>query len=494
MNAKNPGLLTACYLMCLMSIVFEVRAQDGRHPKSDGQTEEAHVSSWERQATEIKKPTLRIDGYRGIWFDLGQRSQVGSKYSGGLGTYTAKHHPLAIYAPAAEKTFFVYGGTSELQKRHLLAMISYYDHRTKRVPKPVVVHDKKGVNDPHDNPSIQIDSKGRLWVFVSGRGRKRPGHIYRSRLAYDIASFKHVDESEFTYPQPWWLDDRRCLLLFTKYTKGRELYWRESDADGRKWSEDRKLAGMGGHYQVSNVRAGRVITAFNLHPGGDVDQRTNLYFAQTDDGGQTWRTASGEIIEVPIVDSKSPTLVHNYLAKKRLVYLKDIGFDAQGNPVILYVTSSHYQPGPSGNPRTWTIAHWKGKEWEFNEVTQSTHNYDMGSLYIEADGLWRIIAPTEPGPQLQGAGGEIAIWIGDDQGRTWKKTHNITRDSPRNHGYVRRPVNAHADFYGFWADGNPNMMSESRLYFTNKSGNQVLCLPYDLESPSSSLSRLYAEE
>ena len=52
-----------------------------------------------------------IPGYRGIWFDLGQRSTHGSKYSGGLGTYTAKHCPLAIHAKAVNRTFFVYGGT-----------------------------------------------------------------------------------------------------------------------------------------------------------------------------------------------------------------------------------------------------------------------------------------------------------------------------------------------------------------------------------------------
>ena len=54
-----------------------------------------------------------IPGYRGIWFDLGQRSAHGSKYSGGLGTYTAKHCPLAIHAKAVNRTFFVYGGTPE---------------------------------------------------------------------------------------------------------------------------------------------------------------------------------------------------------------------------------------------------------------------------------------------------------------------------------------------------------------------------------------------
>ena len=39
-----------------------------------------------------------VDGYRGIWFALGQaRSGFGDKYSGGLGTYTMKHIPMAVY-------------------------------------------------------------------------------------------------------------------------------------------------------------------------------------------------------------------------------------------------------------------------------------------------------------------------------------------------------------------------------------------------------------
>src|SRR5687767_8564395 len=45
------------------------------------------------------------NGYRGIWFTLGQFSKHGDKYSGGLGTYTANHVPLAVYAPQVDKTF-----------------------------------------------------------------------------------------------------------------------------------------------------------------------------------------------------------------------------------------------------------------------------------------------------------------------------------------------------------------------------------------------------
>jgi len=62
----------------------------------------------------------RVDGYRGIWFTLGQMSELGDKYSGGLGTYTANHNPMAVYSEKADKTFFTYGGTIKDQ-RHLSA-------------------------------------------------------------------------------------------------------------------------------------------------------------------------------------------------------------------------------------------------------------------------------------------------------------------------------------------------------------------------------------
>ena len=111
------------------------------------------------------------NGYKGIWFTLGQFSEYGDKYSGGLGTYTADHIPIAIYSSKAKKTFFTYGGTTGSDDRHLLIMISYFDHRTGMVPKPVIVYDKQGVDDPHDNASLSIDNEGFIWVFVSGRSR-----------------------------------------------------------------------------------------------------------------------------------------------------------------------------------------------------------------------------------------------------------------------------------------------------------------------------------
>jgi len=422
-------------------------------------------------------PQQKDDGYRGIWFTLGQVSEYGDKNPGGQGTYTAKHVPLAVYSPEAEKTFFVYGGAKQ-GKRHLLAMASYYDHRRGVVPRPVIVHDKGGVDDPHDNPSIALDEHGHIWVFVSGRARRRPGFKYRSVEPLSIERFELISEEEMAYPQPWWIDGKGFLYLFTKYTGVRELYWNTSP-DGRGWTEHRKLAGMGGHYQTSNRRGNRVITAFNMHPEGICDRRTNLYFVQTNDMGRTWRTADGTPIETPMTDPQCPALVRDFRAEERLVYIKDINFDADGNPVIFVVTAAFHQPGPIGDPRIWTIAHWDGKRWRLHEVTRSTGNYDMGSLYVEGN-TWRIIGPTEPGPQRHGTGGEVSVWTSRDSGATWNKVRDVTSDSHFNHSYVRRPVDARSDFYAFWADGNPDEFSLSHLYFTNRDGDRVWRLPYDM--------------
>lgn len=434
---------------------------------------------------DVLPPGTKVDGYKAIWYSLNQFSKYGDKYSGGLGTYTANHVPMAIYAPEVEKTFFIYGGAKDGQ-RYLLDMVSYYDHKRQVVPRPVVVHDKRGVDDPHDNPSLCIDGQGYLWVFVSGRATARKGYIYRSTEPYSIDAFELIEEREMTYCQPRWIEGQGFLHLFSKYEKisqnmaHRNTYWTTSP-DGRTWSEDRTMATIGGSYQTSHHRGNKVFTAFNMHPGGNVDGRTNLYFLQTDDGGETWLTVSGDPVNLPLLEADNPALVRDYQKEKRLVYIHDLDLDRHGRPVILYVTSRDCKPGKYGDPRWWTVAHATADGWEYSEVTSANHNYSTGALYVEDDGTWRIIGPTEPGPQPVGSGGEVAVWTSRDEGKTWQKECDVTTGSPRNHNYVRRSVNAHPDFYAFWADGNPDEFSPSYLYFANREGTKVWRLPYDME-------------
>ena len=434
----------------------------------------------------------KIDGYRGIWFELGQPYEYGDKYSGGLGTYTVKHRPLAIYNEKVNKTFFVYGGTTGKKSKHLLCMIGYYDHATGRVAKPTVVYDKQGVDDPHDNPSLLIDNDGYLWVFVSGRNVSRPGFKFKGKKPYDISSFVQITEEEMTYPQPWIYESGEMLHLFTKYTGRRELYY-ETSKNGVNWTEDKKLAGiraeghkLGGHYQVSAKYKNKVATFFNRHPNGNVDKRTDLYYLQTGDAGETWSTANSKPLEIPLRQVESPARIQDYFSTKKNVYLKDINFYEDGKPICLYLTSGGHEPGPLNSPREFRLTYWDGTVWQTNVVCETSHNYDMGSLFIEDD-RWLVVVPSEKGPQQYGTGGEIVMWESYDKGGHWKKVKQVTANSPRNHGYVRRPEFAKNPFYFFWADGNADKMSISKMYFSDAEGN-IRMLPYrmkeDFERPA----------
>jgi len=219
-----------------------------------------------------------------------------------------------------------------------------------------------------------------------------------------------------------------------------------------------------------------------MHPSPTgLNERTNIYYLETIDFGASWKTVEGKTVETPFSEAQNAALVHDYKVEGLLVYLKDLTFDAQGRPVILYLTSKGYASGPSNDPRTWITAQWKGTGWKFSPVTTSDHNYDHGSIYIESDGTWRIIAPTDPGPQAYGTGGEMVMWTSQDEGKTWNRIKQLTHGSPRNHTYARHPVNAHPGFYTLWADGDAFQPSGSSLYYTNQTGEHVWRLPVRME-------------
>jgi hypothetical protein len=412
-------------------------------------------------------------GYRGIWYQI--KSKDGIKYSGGLGTYPQQIRPMAVYSAEANKTFFVYGGRPK-EKNELLHMVSYFDHVTKTVPRPRILLTKKTA-DAHDNPAIALDGDGHVWVFSNTHGPEKRSSIHRSAKPYEIDAFETVaDKISLSYGQPWFVDGRGFMLIQNRYADGRAVAFQTS-RDGRAWSDPGLLAQFKGHYQISGVsRDGkRLGVAFNYHPRG-LDTRTNLYYVETSDFGDTWRTANGEALAVPLKDVTNAALVHDYEANGLLVYLKDIQFDAGGRPILVYLTSKHHEPRPGAGPHAWHTAHWTGDGWRIRDVATSDHNYDFGQLYAEAN-TWKLVAPLAPGPAPFMTGGEVEMWQSSDDGATWAKLKSLTHDSPRHHTFVRQPLNPHDDFYAFWADGDPSKASDSSLYFTDKQGSGVWRLP-----------------
>ncbi len=421
------------------------------------------------------------DGFIGIWYmNQPSNDEFVYKYSGGMATYPWQHHPIAIYRPEVNKTFFVYGGRYK-EKNSLLHCISYFDHSTSLVARPRVLLDKK-TTDAHDNPVLCIDDQGYLFVFSSSHGTSRPAYIHRSRRPYDISEFDNIATTNFSYPQPWHLGEKGFVFLHTRYAGGRVLHIMHSQ-DAVEWTEPRVLAHIdAGHYQVSHTDGRRIATAFNYHPKGKgLNYRTNLYYTESLDAGHTWKNVLGEELTLPLSDPDNPALVAEYASTGQLCYMRCVRFDLEGRPIILFVTSSGYQSGPQNDPRYFVTAAWNGNEWVVREAMRCDNNYDFADLEIREDGVWQISGSTEAGPQAYNTGGELAIWTSEDHGQHWQLVRQLTMNSKYNHNFPRRPLNSHPQFYLIWADGNARQPSESSLYFTDRTGSAIWQLPSEIQ-------------
>jgi hypothetical protein len=446
----------------------------------------------EKKVAKKELINLKAGGFRGIWYmNQPSNDKYVYKYSGGLGTYCAKHQPFAIYSEEADKTFFCFGGTDE-ENSTLYHNVSYFNHATGEVANPTIVLDKE-TNDAHDNPVISMDDEGYIWIFSTAHGTSRSSYISKSVNPYDISHFELVEATEivddkvqpldnFSYFQIWHSENKGFMAFYTKYNnKGHRVIGFNTSIDGIHWNEWEVIAHIQkGHYGISGEYEGNFSIAFNYHPEeGGLNYRTNLYYLQTTDFGKNWYNASGEKVDLPLTEVDNKALVKNYENRRMNCYLKDLNFDNNGNPLILVLTSLGYQSGPRNDPRRWTVFHFKEGKWENQIITTSDNNYDMGSIYVDEDNVWQLIAPVVPGPQQYNTGGEVAIWVNHNDGYGWRKKLQVTQHSRRNHSYVRRPVNAHHDFYALWADGHGRKPSESNLYFCNKEG-KVYLLPRDI--------------
>ncbi len=418
-------------------------------------------------ATE-EKVEVHPGDYRGVWYCSGRANLLPGKtcvYSGPMATYCAWHRPMAVFAPEVRTTFFVFGNADNAPS------IGRYDHAEGRFLEPVVL----GANpdgDAHRNPTLLVDETGCLTVFYGAHGH--PTRVLRSSRPFDTSAWTARPEiPQTTYPQPWQLVSGQLFVSYRGGKISQEPGWRfQTSSDGaRSWTTPTDLVTFPGCsiYAVTVAESGalprKVHIAWSRLGGGSEEEirtkhlwarRYDIYYAASEDWGQTWRRSDGSPYSLPIGEETADRI---YDCGTRGVWLKDIQVDPTGRPRILFNDAD-----PFTYESQWKVACLNAGGWAFSDVTKSDHMYDDGGLVILSEDDYRIYAPTtaaQPGED----GGEIETWQSRDGGASWRHLQSLTCGSAYSHNNVKVVYNheqSPGGFRIFWSYGDSVEPPETR--------------------------------
>ncbi len=386
----------------------------------------------------------------------------------------------AAYAPNRERTFFLYRGYSGNSQQPVL-MVSFYDHQLQKLARPRPIHPSCQIT-PDTSADFILDKGEYLWVFV-GSDKKQQARVYKSALPFSNAGFFPVKTTTFAHPKVIY-DKKNGFLLFHSVPGNDNStgIYLSSSHDGLQWSEPRLLVKLGeGHFYHAAAGENCVGLVFNYSPQKDQqDLRTNLYYIQSLDFGQTWQTPDGKMLKPPLRKKDNPALIRDYKSMKRVAFIKDLNFDAYDNPVILYLSALGPEFKGRRIRRTWYTARWF-RDWRVSGLITSDHNRDAGSLFLEPNNSWRLIAPTSPAEQQNMPGGQVVMWMSRDAGRSWFRS-TLTPETKHNHNHVIRPLDANEDCYALWSDNFCVDKAGNNLYLCTQQG-RVFKLPNKMEKP-----------
>lgn len=286
------------------------------------------------------------------WYSLGEGEIP--KYSGVMGTYTAKHLPIAVSCSMGDFATYSNNQSGELEI-HVISLDSGEDALIRKLP----------TIDPHQNAAIQcVENKLRL--SISARHNSKVGYHYEST---DGTNWSLIGEHQRSYPQLHNLNGE-LIELYTKYKKingivARQLY--SSCNDELIVKDDY------GHYSVSYYDGDSIHVVYNTHYRGS-DYRTELWHTQSKNGCE-WSE--------PV----------KWLDDSELTYVKDLN-KVNGELTALVVRSS--SPEPDRGERNLVKVTKNG--WK--AVSETNHNYTTGALMNDG----AVLTPTGYEPY---AGGEF---------------------------------------------------------------------------------------
>lgn len=330
-------------------------------------------------------------------------------------------------------------------------IIGFYDHKSKTIETQILHENLE--KDDHDNPSLFIDTHGKLMVFYSKHATNEPMYMLRAKNAEDISEWEtrvalNLNDSisyrglsnTYTYANICQLSNEKDKLF---------LFWRgadfkpnfsTSDDDGKSWSggkililPDRTYRNRRPYLKVASNNKNVIHLAFtDGHP--NVEPTNSIYYAKYRD--HALYKAGGEKIaswsSLPI-QPRAADVVYDATKTNEKAWIWDVAENKKGEPIIVY---SRF---PNDSNHVYYYAIWTNNLWNnyrlvnsgpwFPEtitgVKQREPNYSGGIVLDHADPSIVYLS------RLKNKRFEIEKWTTADKGKHWR-VEEITRKSENN--------------------------------------------------------------
>jgi BNR repeat-containing family member len=255
--------------------------------------------------------------------------------------------------------------------------------------------------DPHNSYAIGVDGLGR--VHVAGNhhneplryARSAPGDIRRWNREPMIGS----EEESVTYPAFVRLTDGALLFAYRDGRAGLgDVYLNRLAPDGERWERVGMLVGGRrssespylNHIAATADGAVHLSGCFRERSGGAASNR-DIWHAASDDGGRTWRSATGEPLSLPLDHDSVPIAVATARRGSGLVNQTGMDVSPDGHPHIAYL---RYDAGGA----TQIAQAWHdGREWRSRDLTRLSHRMETETSIVDASIARPAVACTSDG-------------------------------------------------------------------------------------------------
>jgi len=344
------------------------------------------------------------------------------------GTWVSNQPNAIWFKGTYNRTYIVFLHTIDLGGSAGTAKIIYYDHDTSDWSSSVSIGIVPSVLAKY-SPTLTINSTGHMIVFYGGYDTGEPLRYRISSNPEDISSWEPEQELPFDYPAdiyPIVLSDDD-IIVFGRTPEVNYKSAIKSIDGGINWGANSPNYNDNNYWTVTDmvddctyvtgVRVGaddRIHIAWLRYDyGGSI--REDIYYAYSDDDGETWYNASGTYSASMINKTDAEASYKVFESGSYDVDLVKVTADSANTP---YISFSH-----GGSPNgTIKFATWNGSSWEIYNVTSSA---DLASgrrwsdLYTESTSTHYIYMPLNE---------EIEEYKTTDGGESWSNTKTLTTD------------------------------------------------------------------